>query len=56
MTGVNNYVFVDKIMYSGIPLIQQPWYWTGAVLSNIPDYQTGPILTSVITCNFCYCC
>jgi len=33
MIGVSNYVFVDKIMYSGIPLIQQPWYWTDAALS-----------------------
>ena len=47
MIEVSNYVFVDKIMYSGIPLIQHPWGWTGAILSDIPDYQTGRVLTSV---------
>jgi len=26
--------------YGRIPLIQHPWDWTGARLSNILDYQT----------------
>lgn len=56
MIEVSNCVFVDKIMYSEILLIQHAWYWTDTILSNIPNYQTGPILTSVLTCNFCYCC
>jgi hypothetical protein len=52
MIGVSNYVFVDKIMYGGIRLIQHPWDWRGAILSDIPDYQTGGILASVIKCNW----
>jgi len=31
--------------YSKIPLIYHPQDQTGAVLSNIPDHQTVPILT-----------
>jgi len=38
-------------IYSKIALIQHPWVRTGAVLLDIPDYQTVPILTSVLTGN-----
>jgi hypothetical protein len=31
--------------YSRIPLSRHPQGQTGAALSNIPDYQTLPILT-----------
>ena len=45
----------DVSTYSRIPLIQHSWFWTGAILSNIPDYETVPILTYDLTDNFCYC-
>jgi hypothetical protein len=38
--------------YSIILLSQHPWDWTGAGLSNIPDYQTVHTLTKVLTGNF----
>jgi len=38
--------------YGRIPLIQHPWDWTGARLSNILDYQTVLMLTYVLTGNF----
>jgi hypothetical protein len=34
-----------EIIYSKIPLTQLALDQTGAKLSNIPDYQTEPILT-----------
>jgi len=37
--------------YSKIPLIGLAWDWTCTKLLNIPDYQTIPILTSVLTGN-----
>jgi len=38
--------------YGTVPLIQHPWDWTGARLSNILDYQTVLMLTYVLTGNF----
>jgi hypothetical protein len=38
-------------MYSRIPLIQCPCYWTGTGLSNIPDARTVPIVTQVLRGN-----
>ena len=39
-------------MYSKTPLIWLTQDWTGAELSNIPDYQTVPVLTYVLTGTF----
>ena len=48
----HNTLIITTIIYSKILLIRLAWDWTGAKLSNIPDYHMVPILTWVVIRNF----